>query len=270
MSSKINPIYLQIANVVAVVGSIVFNALVNILPLNGVTTGEVSNAYPNLFTPANYVFSIWGVIYTLLFVFMFYQLRTSQRESQYLQDIGFLYLLSAFINIAWLTVFHYSYPAPNDLIILTSVPIFGLFLTLLYIYIRLGVGVKEASRGVKLAVHLPLSVYLGWLSVATIANTASVLNHVSRSPIIPIPVQEIWTALVIVVAFLITFLMLIRRRDFAFGLVVIWATVGIAAKQAASPLIYFTALGVAVAVLVLILLLPLLKKESFSKFYMVS
>ncbi|MHA2142419.1 MAG: tryptophan-rich sensory protein [Candidatus Thorarchaeota archaeon] len=263
-----NPVYLQIANVVAILGSITFNALVNILPLNGTTTGEVSNAYPNLFTPANYVFSIWGVIYTLLFVFMFYQIRTSQRNSQYLQDIGFLYLLSAAINIAWLIVFHYSYPAPNDLIILTAVPIFGLFLTLLYIYLRLGVGVKEATRGVKLAIHLPLSVYLGWLSVATIANTASILNYLGRSPGIPIPVQEAWTALVIVVAFLITFLMLIRRRDFAFGFVVIWATIGIAAKQAASPLIYFTALGVAVVILILIILLPLLKREGFSKYYM--
>jgi benzodiazapine receptor len=268
--SKINPIYLQIANVVAVVGSTVFNALVNILPLNGTTTAEVSNAYPNLFTPANYVFSIWGVIYTLLFVFMFYQIRTSQRDSQYLQDIGFLYLLGAVINIAWLMVFHYSYPAPNDLFILTAVPIFGLFLTLLYIYLRLGVGVKEASRGVKLAVHLPLSVYLGWLSVATIANTASILNYLGRSPGIPIPIQETWTALVIVVAFLITFLMLARRRDFAFGFVVIWATIGIAVKQAASPLIYFTALGVAVAILILIILLPLLKREGFSKYYMMS
>ncbi|MFW9910951.1 MAG: tryptophan-rich sensory protein [Candidatus Thorarchaeota archaeon] len=268
--SKINPIYLQIANVVAVVGSTVFNALVNILPLNGITTAEVSNAYPNLFTPANYVFSIWGVIYTLLFVFMFYQIRTSQRDSQYLQDIGFLYLLSAVINIAWLTVFHYSYPPPNDLIILTAVPIFGLFLTLLYIYLRLGVGVREASRGVKLAVHLPLSVYLGWLSVATIANTASILNYLGRSPGIPIPIQETWTALVMVVAFLITFLMLVRRRDFAFGFVVIWATIGIAVKQAASPLIYFTALGVAVAILILIILLPLLKREGFSKYYMMS
>jgi hypothetical protein len=63
--------------VIAIVGSTLFNALVNILPLNGITTGEVSNAYPNLFTPANYVFSIWGVIYTLLFVFMFYQLSIS-------------------------------------------------------------------------------------------------------------------------------------------------------------------------------------------------
>jgi benzodiazapine receptor len=270
MSSKINPIVLQIANVVAIVGSTVFNALVNILPLNGITTGEVSNAYPNLFTPANYVFSIWGVIYTLLFVFMFYQLRTSQRDAQYLQDIGFLYLLSAIINIAWLTVFHYSYPAPNDLIILTTVPIFGLFLTLLYIYLRLGVGIREASRSIKLGVHLPLSVYLGWLSVATIANTASILNYLGRDPGIPIPVQEAWTAAVIVVAFLITFLMLVRRRDFAFGFVVIWATLGIAAKQAAAPLIFYTATGVAVVILLLILILPFLKKEGFSKYYMMS
>ena len=114
---------------------------------------------------------------------------------------------------------------------------------------------------------MPLSVYLGWLSVATIANTASVLNYLGRSPGIPIPIQETWTAAVIVVAFLITFLMLVRRRDFAFGFVVIWATLGIAAKQMASPLIYYTAMGAAIIILVLIIILPLLKKEGYAKYY---
>jgi benzodiazapine receptor len=268
MSSRINPLSFQLANVVAILGSVIFNALVNILPLNGVTTGEVSNAYPNLFTPANYVFSIWGVIYTLLFVFMFYQIRSNQRGAEYLREIGFLYLVGALFNIVWLTIFHYSYPSPNDFILLTTIPIVGLFLMLLWIYLRLGVGVREVSRGVKLAVHLPLSVYLGWLSVATIANTASVLNYLGRSPGIPAVVQETWTAAVIVVAVAITLLMLIRRKDFAFGLVVVWATAGIAARQASIPVIYFTALGAAIVVLIAIILLPLLKRQRYSEFYM--
>jgi len=268
MSSKINPLSFQVANVVAILGTVIFNALVNILPLNGVTSGEVSNAYPNLFTPANYVFSIWGVIYTLLFVFTFYQIRSSQRDAQYLRDIGFLYLISAVFNIGWLTIFHYSYPPPNDLFLLTAIPIVGLFLTLLWTYLRLGIGVKEVSRNVRLAVHLPLSVYLGWLSVATIANTASVLNYLGRSPEIPVAIQETWTAAVILVAVVITLLMLIRRKDFAFGLVVVWATAGIAAKQASIPVIYFTALGAAIVILIAIILLPLLRRKRYSEFYL--
>ena len=99
MSSRISTLSLQVANVVAILGTLIFNALVNILPLNGVTSGEVSNAYPNLFTPANYVFSIWSVIYTLLLVFTFYQVRSSQRDADYLRDIGLLYLISALFNV---------------------------------------------------------------------------------------------------------------------------------------------------------------------------
>ncbi|MHA2377751.1 MAG: tryptophan-rich sensory protein [Candidatus Thorarchaeota archaeon] len=268
MSSKISTLSFQVTNVVAILGSVIFNALVNILPLNGVTTGEVSGAYPNLFTPANYVFSIWGVIYTLLFVFMFYQIRASQRDAEYLREIGFLYLIGAVFNIAWLTIFHYSYPPPNDLFLLTTIPIVGLVLMLLWIYLRLGVGVSEVPRSVKLAVHLPLSVYLGWLSVATIANTASVLNYLGRSPGIPAGIQETWTAAVILVAVIITLLMLVRRKDFAFGLVVVWATAGIAAKQASIPVIYFTALGAAIVILIAVILLPLLKRQRYSEFYL--
>ena len=268
MHSRISTLSFQVANVVAVLGSIIFNALVNILPLNDVTTGEVSSAYPNLFTPANYVFSIWGVIYTLLFVFMFYQIRSNQRDAEYLHEISFLYLIGAIFNVLWLTVFHYSYPPPNDLFLLTTIPIAGLFLTLLWTYLRLGIGVREVSRNVKLAVHLPLSVYVAWLSVATIANTASVLNYLGRSPGIPVAIQEAWTAAVILVAVVVTLLMLVRRKDFAFGLVVVWATAGIAVKQASIPVIYFTALGAAIVILVAIILLPLLRRQRYSEFYL--
>jgi len=167
-----------------------------------------------------------------------------------------------------LTIFHYSYPPPNDLFLLTAIPIVGLFLTLLWIYLRLGIGVREVSRNIKLAVHLPLSVYMGWLSVATIANTASVLNYLGRSPGIPLVIQETWTAAVILVAVAVTLLMLVRRKDFAFGLVVVWATVGIAVKQASIPVIYFTALGAAIVILVAIILLPLLKRQRYLEFYL--
>jgi len=98
--SKISPVVFQMANVVAVIAALVLNTLANALPLNGVTTGEVSDFYPNLFTPPGYVFSIWGVIYALAIVFMIYQVRPSQRSEAYLSQIGFLYLIGAVANNA--------------------------------------------------------------------------------------------------------------------------------------------------------------------------
>ncbi|MFW9907433.1 MAG: TspO/MBR family protein [Candidatus Thorarchaeota archaeon] len=261
MNSKL----LQLMNVIAVLGTILLNAMANIIPFNNVNTGQVSDAYPNLFTPPGYVFAIWGAIYTLIFAFMVYQVRSSQREKSYLHAIGPLYLIGAIVNIAWLILFHFSYGNPT-LFLVTPVMI-GLFLViLLWTYIRVGIGTAEVPRGEKLAVHLPLSVYLGWISLATIANIASALNIIF--PGIPLDTQALWTALIIVVALVLTMLMLVKRRDVAYGLVVIWASVGIATKQAAYSIIYMTALGAVIVIILAILLLPFIMKKNPKDFYL--
>jgi hypothetical protein len=258
MNSRITPVILQITNVFAVIATITFNALVNILPLNSVTTGTVSDSYPNLFTPPGYVFSIWGVIYVLIALFMVYQARVSQRREGYLREVGFLYLLGAVANIAWLTVFHYSYGNPM-LFLLSPIPIISLLVILLLTYVRLGVGVKKVPLKQKLAVHAPVSVYLAWISLATIANIASVLNIII--PGIPLSIQAVLTAAVILIALMITLLMLIRRRDVVYGLVVVWASIGIAAKQAAFPIISVTSL-LAVGIIAAVIILLLFRKSA--------
>ena len=266
MSSKISPTVYQIANVVAVIGALIMNTLVNILPLNGVTTGQVSDSYPNLFTPPGYVFSIWSVIYALAIIFMIYQARPSQRKEPYLAQIGFLYLIGAVANVSWLFVFQYSYGVPR-LLIVTLIPMIVLLVSLLAIYQRLGIGKREISRSRKLAVDLSISVYLGWISLAIIANIASVLNVLI--PGIPMPTQALWTALVVVVALIITVLMVWTRRDFAFGLVVIWASIGIAFNRIAIPLILATSVATTVIITILILLTPFLRKKGLIDFYLI-
>jgi hypothetical protein len=265
---------LQILNVVVIIATITVNALANILPINGVGTGDVANspAYFNYFTPSNYVFSIWGVIYFLLIVFGVYQVRSSEKDKEYIKQIGYLFILNGLANIIWIFIFHFSV-APGDIntanpsiFALSMLPMVIILITLLLAYVRLGVGVKSVSRNEKLAVHLPFSVYAGWISVAIIANTASSINAFMT---ISDDWQYLWTALVLVVALLITILMLVLRRDFAFGLVVIWATVGIYAKHSAIALIGIPALAVAVIVAVVILILPFIKKKGFVNFYMV-
>jgi len=263
--SKISPVVFQMANVVAVIAALVLNTLANALPLNGVTTGKVSDSYPNLFTPPGYVFSIWGVIYALAIVFMIYQVRPSQRSEAYLSQIGFLYLIGAVANTSWLFIFHYSYGV-SQLFLVSLVPMAVLLLCLLSIYQRLGIGKREVPRNQKLAVQLPISVYVGWISLAIIANIASALNVIV--PGIPDVTQALWTGLVIVVALVISVLMISIRRDFAFGLVVIWASIGIAANRIAIPVIFVTSVATAVILAILILVGPFLKKTGIVDFYM--
>ncbi len=257
MSPRVNPIILQVTNIMAVVATLVVDSLANILPINGVTTGDVANAYPNLFTPPGYVFAIWGVIYVLLAVFMLYQSRPNQGGEQYLQDISFFHLLGAIGNTSWIFLFHY------ELIVLAVIPIVLLLISLIAMYIRLGIGIKDVPRNQMLAVQLPVSIYLGWISLATIAGIASALNQLI--PGIPIPTQVMWTVIMLIVALFLTLLMLFMRGDIAFGLVVIWASTGVVMKQLASyPLIGVTAGVVAAVAAISIIIVALRKAEVVS------
>jgi len=257
MSSRVNPIILQVTNIIAVVATLVVDALANILPINGVTTGEVADAYPNLFTPPGYVFAIWGVIYVLLAVFMVFQARPNQRGEHYLQDISIFHLLGAIGNTSWIFLFHY------EQIILAVIPIVVLLISLIIMYVRLSIGVRDVPRNQMLAVHLPVSVYLGWISLATIAGVASALNVLI--PGIPIPTQVMWTVIMLVVALVLTLLMIFMRKDIAFGLVVIWASTGVVVKQLATyPLIGITAGVVAAVVTISIIIVALREAEAVS------
>jgi len=260
---KTPPIVFQASNVISVIAVIIMNSLVNILPLNGVTTAQVSDSYPNLFTPPGYVFSIWGIIYALAVVFMIYQVRPSQRSAAYLTQINFLYLISAIANVSWLFIFQYSYGVPQ-LFVISLVPMIALLLCLVSMYRRLGIGRVRVPRNQKLAIHVPISVYLGWISLATIANIASVLNVLI--PGIPISTQALWTALVLVVAMAITIIMIRTRSDFAFGLVVIWASIGIAYNRVAIPLVFATAIATASLIAILIIATPFLKKTGLTSY----
>jgi hypothetical protein len=145
----------------------------------------------------------------------------------------------------------------------------GILATLLYLYLKLEIGVTEVPLSQKAAVHLPVSVYLGWISVATIANTASVLNEFLS---IPLDTQYLWTALVVVVALLLALIMLVKRRDIAYSLVVVWAAIGIYVKWTTIeviPLIYWTALLVAVVILIAIVLVPLVMRKNPVDYYLV-
>jgi benzodiazapine receptor len=235
----------QVVNVLAVVATIAINGLANALPLNGRTTGEISDRFQVYFVPAGYVFSIWGLIYLALVAFAVYQALPAQRDNPRLRRIGTLFALSCLANVAWLFLWHY------EVFSLTLVAMVALLLSLIAIYLRLEIGRAHASAAERWLAHVPFSIYLGWVTVATIANVTSVLDYANWNGWGIRP--EAWTVIMLVAGTGIAAAVGFTRRDVAYMLVIVWAFVGIAVKHAGTPVVataaWVTAAVVAAAIL---------------------
>ena len=236
----------QSVNVVALIIVIVVNGLANALPINGQTTGDISDRFNVYFVPAGYVFSIWGLIYLALIAFAVYQALPSQRENPRLRRVGYLFALSCAANVAWLLLWHYErFP-------LTMVAMAALLLLLIGVYLRLGIGRTEVNTAERWLVRVPFSIYLGWITVATIANATSLLDYLNWGGWGISP--EIWTVIMLVAATAITAIVTITRGDVAYGLVIIWAVTGIGVKHTGTPLVAMTAWVMTVIVLLVTIL----------------
>jgi len=252
-----NSALLRWLNIMAFLFTVLVNGLAGSTTiLGGKNTAQISDANPTLITPAGYVFSIWGVIYILLGVFVVFQALPSEKGKDYQKRIGWLFVLSSLLNIAWLFLWQFEYLS------LSVVLMFLLLATLISIYLRLNIGKSTAPLREKLAVHAPFSVYLGWITIASIANVAVTLVSVNWDGFGISP--ETWAALIIIVALLITLLVIATRKDVAYGLVIIWALVGIAVKQSENQNIVMiaeiSAIIVAIAVAAVILLASLKRR----------
>lgn len=221
----------SLLSLLALLGTLVVNTLANVLPINGIATGEVSALYPNLFVPSGYTFGIWGVIYLLLSIYVVYMLTTSFRKSS--GDRSFItqsapwFILSSLANMGWILAWHHLLTGLSVILMLI------LLVSLLMVYLKLGIGIRKNPPALRYLVHMPFSVYLGWISVATIANVTAWLVSIGWSGwgISPF----IWTSLMILIAGLIGILMLYRRQDLLFNLILLWAFGGIITRLATTP-----------------------------------
>jgi hypothetical protein len=233
MNNKILQL-LQVGNILAVIFTIIVNGLANILPIGGKYTGELSDAVPNLFVPAGITFAIWGIIYILIIIFAIYLAKDLFKKEKttkpFLEKISYFFILASLANIIWIFLWHY------EQILLSLLAMLLLFFSLLVIYLRLNIGIEKISMKEKLFVHVPISVYIGWITVATIANVTAVLVEIGWDGF-GIS-EQIWTMLVIIVATIITILILTMRKDYAYGAVIIWALIGIYIKRIADDSIY--------------------------------
>jgi benzodiazapine receptor len=223
----------QIVVVLSVIATIAVNGLANGLPLNGVTTGEVSDRFDVYFVPSGYVFSIWGLIYAGLIAYAVYQALPAQRENPRLRRIGYLFALSCGANIGWLFLWHY------DRIPLTLWPMATLLLLLIGIYETLEIGRSQVSPAETWTVRVVFGTYLGWITVATIANVTTVLYDVGWGGLGVSP--QAWAVIMLIAGAIISSGVALTRRDIAYVLVIMWAFTGIAVKHANEQAIMLTA-----------------------------
>lgn len=255
----IRDMVLQVLVVVFFVSTVVINALANILPINGLTTGDLSDKYQIFITPAGYVFSIWSVIYLGLLAFSVYQALPSQRTNPGLQAIRAPFIFSSIVNMAWIVVWHYEW-VPLSLAVMLM--IIGSLIT---IYTRLRPRFNLASTGERWTTHIPFSIYLGWISVATIVNITVIFDYTGLSATLTSGAisAELWTAIMLGVATVVGLFFTQIKLDPVYGLVFVWAFIGIAVKHSDVPIV-FGAGTVTAIIMGLSVLMPLLRRRSES------
>ncbi|MEZ4634633.1 MAG: tryptophan-rich sensory protein [Caldilineaceae bacterium] len=246
-------IFRQILAVVTFIATVTVNSYANIAAIGTMSVAEISDSFPNYFTPAGYVFSVWSAIYLGLLAFSIYQALPSQREKPLMRRLGWLFILTNVFNGTWIFAWQFLLFPLSWLIIV------GLLITLLVIYLRL-----DQERGVVGAaqtwlVHVPFSLYTAWVTVATIANTTVLLQDLGfeGGPIAP----QLWSAVIIVVGAAIAGYVIYTRRDIAFTAVIVWAYAGIVVKYLEdSNLVVYTA-GVMAAAVIVALIVGLLRNQ---------
>lgn len=216
---KVNLI--KIVFIVAITLTIAINLLADIIPINGLSTKYISDSFNVYFVPAGFTFAIWGFIYLGLILLGLYQLKSNQYNKLF-KKLLLAFLIGCIANSAWIILWHYL--QINISIIVMVI----LLISLIVNYRQIENDKIKKDNLFNLCIKLPISLYLGWITVATIANATVVLFNIgfTGSPIPP----QIWSTLLIVIAGILGSLFILNKRDIIYSIVILWSTFGIAYK----------------------------------------
>lgn len=249
-----NSTLLIVMNIVAAVGTVIFNGLSQALPIGVSTNAEIANRLPIYFFPANLTFSIWGVIYIGWFAFAIYQALPAQRSNPFVRAVGWWFVLGSLGNIGWLLLFQNLQFAPSQ------VPITWLLLTLGIIYVRIRRVDAGPSMGDRWAIFVPFSIYFAWAAVANVANITYILFPGEGLTWLGLA-QETWGAIMLVVAGTITGTVAYLNRDIPYVLVIVWAFVGIILRYPDVGAVALTAGAVATVAAAVVLGVTLINRR---------
>jgi hypothetical protein len=234
---------LAIATLTAILATLTINVLSNFFPPQGLNIGEIANTILQgvQITPANYAFAIWGLIYLGLITYGIYQLHPSRRSEPPIRRASSFLIIACLAQIIWVYLF------TTQLFWLSVVAMLGILLSLIAAYLHLGIGRVRASRSQRWQAFAPFSIYLGWISVATVVNVASALysNGWTGWGISDVG----WTVIMLIVSAIVAAVVAVQRTDVAFTLVFVWAYGAIAIRQLDTPAIWITALVGAIALI---------------------
>ncbi len=218
-------IHIKASVLASFIFALVVNALANILPFNGIDTGQVSNLYINLFTPASYTFAIWGLIYGFLAIYVLSVLGIINKKERHLSDwhlkIAWLFVFSNLANGLWMIAWHYQF-------LLVSV-ILMMVILLSLLLIRFEVHKHILTDHEVFCIRNPFSIYLGWITVATVANITAFLVSIQWSQW-GIG-EEIWFIAILLVATIIGLATMDHFKDVLYGFVLMWSYMGIVIKH---------------------------------------
>ncbi len=249
----------QILNVVALVGTVIINYLSNTGLFNNETMATISAKYQNLFTPAGYAFSIWGLIYLGLFGFVIYYgpfAKNTVGKDKIILNVGWWFVISCIANSLWVLTWLYEYT------FLTIPIMILLFISLLKIIENTQAVIDSKDLRTSIFFSLPFYIYSGWISVALIADVAAYLKKIQWSGF---GISEtVWTIVMFAVAAVIHLYMVWKREMFAFALVAVWALIAIAvANQHSNQTVYISAIITAVILVVNVIFQTLKKRRIF-------
>lgn len=208
---------------------IVTNISANLIPINGVRTSEISDSYENLFTPAGFTFSIWGLIYFLLALHIFYEYGLFKRiydkvNIRLVKKLAIPFTISSVANAAWIISWHYNFIALSM--------IFMVIILVSLLYINKEISKRNLNKKQIFFIRIPFSIYLGWITVATIANFTVLLVSEGWGGF---GIRDdIWTVFVILIGTVIGLLTLLKYKNIEYGFTLIWAYYGIYARHASS------------------------------------
>ncbi len=224
---------LTLVNTFAFIAVLVVNYLANALPLNGKNTGELSDQYPNLFTPAGLTFSIWGIIYLWLAILVGTQIAAlfrpalAVRVKPIVDKIGWLFVATCVLNVSWIFAWHW------EQLTLSVVIMLGFLAILLRLNESMGIGHSKANELEKWIAHWPLGIYQGWITVATIANvTALLVDNGWRGSGLG---ETFWAVSMVMLGAAAAVFILFRQNNLGHGLAVAWALFGIYLKRNGAP-----------------------------------